>query len=170
MANSPEGPGTQNLSAGQPKKKRGKLLLLVPVLLVFVVATAAAYHQQLGPFGPKDAESKVEPSTQNLSAGPLQSLDFDSVVVNLADPPGNRFFRIVLVLEFADTGTVEKEIGERQHRIRDGLISLLRQETIADLRAPDAEDRLREEIRVEINRHLEKGEIQSVYFAEFIIQ
>lgn len=164
MADSPEGSGTQNLGAGQPKKKRGKLLFLVPILLVLVVATAAAYHQQLGPFGPKDAESKVE------EVLPLQSLDFGSIVVNLADRPGNRFFRIVLVLEFANTGTVEKEIGERQHRIRDGLVFLLRQETIAGLQAPDAEDRLREKIRVEINRHLEKGEIQSVYFTEFIIQ
>jgi flagellar FliL protein len=164
MANGPEGATQQNGVPPKKKKKRAKLLISFLVLLVAAAGAAAAYnHFNPGvlSIGRVDAEEKAPP--------PLKSLDFGSTVVNLADP-GYRYFRITLVLEFPETGSVEKELAEKRHRIRDGLVFLLRGKTTADLRAPDAAEKLREEILEEINRHLEKGAVTNVYFTEFIIQ
>jgi|Deesub1362A_J573_1020465.scaffolds.fasta_scaffold00029_41 flagellar FliL protein len=157
--------GTKHLNDSKPKKKkRGKLLIPVLVLLVAAAGAAVAYNH-FNPGALSGGRVEAEETTPKL-----KFLDFGSTVVNLADHPGNRFFRVALVLEFLDDGLVEKEIAEKEHRIRDGLVFLLRQKTTADLRVPEAPNRLREEIREEINRHLEQGEVVNVYFTEFIIQ
>lgn len=145
------------------KKKRSKLLLLVLVLLVAAGAAAAYNH-----FHPEGFPIIRKVAAEEKAA--LKSRDFGSIVVNLADNPGNRFFRIALVLEYTEAESVEKEITEKGYRIRDGLVFLLRQKTSAELRAPEAADELRNEILEEFNRHLETGRIQHVYFTDFIIQ
>lgn len=157
--------GTKPQDAVKPKKKRWKLVVPLMVLLVAAAGAAAAYNH----FSPGGLTIVVGKEETGVKTAP-KSIDFGSTVVNLADNHGTRFLRVALVLEFPDTPGLDKEISEKQHRMRDGLVILLRQKSTADLRADGAVDQIREEIRAEINRHLEKGRVENVYFTEFIIQ
>ncbi|MBE0467331.1 MAG: flagellar basal body-associated FliL family protein [Candidatus Desulforudis sp.] len=159
--------GTKPQDAVKPKKKR-RILVPLMVLLVAAAGAAAAYNH----FSPGGLTIVVGKEETGVKTAPqsTKSIDFGSTVVNLADNHGTRFLRVALVLEFPDTPGLDKEISEKQHRMRDGLVILLRQNSTADLRADGAVDQIREEIRAEINRHLEKGRVENVYFTEFIIQ
>lgn len=152
----------KNAADPKKKKKRGKLLPVVLVLLVSAAGAAAAFFL-LYPQGD-------EPGRQTGKPAVMKTMNFGSIVVNLADPPGNRYFRITLTLEYADSGGLEAEIKEKEHRIRDGLVFLLRQKTSVELRNPEAPEKIREEILHGFNAHLESGRIKDVYFTEFIIQ
>ncbi len=161
MAEDREPNTAQNAATPKKKKKRGKLLLVVLVLLA--AAGAAAAFTLSNPGG-------EEPDRKAEKLVVTKTVSFGNIVVNLADPPGSRYFRVALTLEYVDSGTLEKELKEKEHRIRDGLVFLLRQKTSFDLKGPEAPKIIREEILREINRHLEKGQIKEVYFTEFLIQ
>lgn len=157
-----QGPNAvQNAATPKKKKKRGKLLLVVLILLA--AAGAAAAFTLSNPGGEKPDRKAEKPAV-------TKTMSFGSLVVNLADPPGSRYFRVALTLEYVDSGTLETELKEKEHRIRDGLVFLLRQKSSFDLKGPEVPETIREEILREINRHLEKGEIKEVYFTEFLIQ
>jgi flagellar FliL protein len=154
-------PNTAPNAAAPKKKKRSKFLLVVLVLLV--AAAGAAAFNFFKPGGAETGQKAEKPAV-------TKTMDFGNLVVNLADPPGGRYFRMALTLEYVDPGTLEEELKEKEHRIRDGLVFLLRQKSSFDLRDREAPETIREEIRREINRHLEKGEIKEVYFTEFLVQ
>ncbi|MEW6458885.1 MAG: flagellar basal body-associated FliL family protein [Bacillota bacterium] len=159
-----QGPNAvQNAAAPKKKKKkRGKFLLVVLVLLVAAAGAAAAFTLS-NPGGEKPDRKAEKPAV-------TKTMSFGSLVVNLTDPPGSRYFRVALTLEYVDSGTLETELKEKEHRIRDGLVFLLRQKSSFDLKGPEVPETIREEVLHEINRHLEKGEIKEVYFTEFLIQ
>jgi len=161
MAEGREPNPAANAATPKRRKTRGKLLLVVLVLLVAAGAAAAYLLTNQGGEGlGRKAEKPAVTKT----------MSFESIVVNLADSPGNRYFRMALTLEYLDSAGLEGELKEKEHRIRDGLVFLLKKRTGSDLKDSESPEALREEIRREINRHLEKGQIQEVYFTEFLVQ
>lgn len=89
--------------------------------------------------------------------------------VNLIDPGMKRYLRVRMTFAYFPNKSLVKELGEREAEVRDSIIGVLRSKTVADLTA-DSTEKLRAELISAINGVLTAGEIQDLYFIEFVIQ
>lgn len=91
------------------------------------------------------------------------------LVLNTGDGSSSRFVKISLALEFDDL-KLEKELEEKEYRVRDLLINLVAHRTAAELASAEVRDELRGQILDELNGTIGEGHITEVFFSDFIIQ
>jgi flagellar FliL protein len=123
-------------------------------------------------------------------------LPMENMVVNLADPGGDRFAQIGITLEVADAKTAE-QIKQYLPSIRSGILLLTSQRTSEELLQREGKEKLASDILREVSRPLgyptssakprrevqddgaeepaarrkvEKNPVQRVLFSSFIIQ
>jgi flagellar FliL protein len=152
------------LSPSSATGKRKKLLALALVFFLVLAGSGGAYYW----FFVRQAAAEGEAANK---AERLRSITLSSFTVNLADPGARRFLRTTIALEYSGSGNaVERALQEREHRVRDAIIGVLRSKTVADIKDPEKTLQLRHELVQAINQVLEQDQIRDVFFREFIIQ
>jgi flagellar FliL protein len=132
-------------AAAPPKSK--KLLLVVVALVLFVVlavlGTIMYVNKQraAAEFGDEEAR----PVVKHVQAGPPTYLPLDNMVVNLADPGGERVAQIGVTLELQDAAAVEK-VKQYLPTIRSGILLLVSQRTSEDLLKIEGKEKLARDI------------------------
>lgn len=96
----------------------------------------------------------------------IRKFTLESFVVNLADPGLRRYLRTKITLEYT-APRLESELNEKVHRIRDAIIAVLRSKKTDEL---SQEDALKRELLTAVNSQLETGQVEALYFEEFIVQ
>ena len=91
----------------------------------------------------------------------------DYFVTNIKDSHSLLKTTIVLALARSDR---EELLAEHNHIIRDVIIFALRDKTEEELRSPDIQDKLREEITAKLSKKLDIDYITTIYFNDFILQ
>lgn len=143
------------------EKKRPSLLLVITLAVILVALSGGTVYY----FFFRDSKGATAAPVAKQAAV-MQKLALDSIVVNLADPGLRRYLRVKITLEYSDT-RLTKELNEKLYRIRDTLISVLRSKKTDDLQNEDA---LKQELLTAVNAQLMGGQVQGLYFEEFIIQ
>jgi flagellar basal body-associated protein FliL len=112
------------------------------------------------------------------------------VVVNIAGTDGERFLKAAVVLEYQEQGTGAKKkegghgegggslspmaeaIQKRLPKYQSFLIEYLSKMTITEVTAPDAKEKIRKDLLRHVNTSLppELGEVNDIYFTQYIIQ
>lgn len=144
-----------------PKKKGGKLKLLLFIGLPVVLAAAGGVVFAMRGHGP----SQPAPTNPGLIA-------FDPFVVNLADPGGLRFIRVTLQIVVDD----EKEsvsLAEEpvpMKRARSAILELLSQQTAGELITAEGKAALKKAIIQRVQPILGKTKVSDVLFSEFVVQ
>lgn len=123
------------------------------------------------------AEVKLDHVIQGESATQAQEkaapefigklIPLETFLVNLAGSRGQKLAKINMELE-VNSGEVQKEIEKLKPKIRDIIIIILSSKTYEQVSTKEGKDALREEIRDQVNLFLTKGQINKVYFTEFI--
>jgi len=150
-----------------PKSGKGKLLLVVGLVVLVAGGAGAAWYLQLLP-GTKKAEAKQEATEAPKPAvGALLALE--PFIANLGDEDGKRYLKATLQVEFFKT-SVPDEFTARQAQVRDLLLTLFTSKQFAEIRTPQGKALLRDEIINRINRALNHDLVKAVYFTEFIVQ
>ena len=144
-----------------PPKKKGKLVLLLPVLALALGGGGGYYQYQraAAPDAPVEA-----------AAGPVEYGEFATlpgVIVNPAGSGGRRYLMVDLALE-ADEETVE-EVGTREVVIRDVVVRVLGGKTVEELAAIGDREVIKDTLRASVNAVLE-GEVDRLYFTQYVIQ
>lgn len=142
-----------------------KKLILIGILLLvlFALTTLGIVTFLLREKNPPALEA---PKTEGT--GP--SYDLETFNVNLADQESKHFLRATLTLELSSPKLVP-ELDKRKAQVRDIIISLMREKKAADLKVGNsAVLDLKRQIQEQLNSILEKGQIDAVYFTEFIVQ
>ena len=80
-------------------------------------------------------------------------LPIDTMVVNLADPGGERFAQVGVTLELADSKTAER-VKQFMPSIRSGMLLLISQKTADELLSREGKDKLAHDILREVSRPL----------------
>ena len=149
------------------KSGKGKLMLIVGLLVLVAGGAGAAWYLQLLP-GTKKAEAKQEATEAPKPAvGALLALD--PFIANLGDEDGKRYLKASLQVEFFGT-RVPDEFTARQAQVRDLLLTLFTSKQFAEIRTPQGKALLRDEIINRVNRALNRDLVKAVYFTEFIVQ
>ncbi|MHB1419364.1 MAG: flagellar basal body-associated FliL family protein [Bacillota bacterium] len=144
----------------EPKAKgEGKKNILMIILIVAVVVVGAANYFRSSP-------AKAQGGEKPLQAEALSKKTLEPFLVNLADPGFRRYLRLQITIEYTSK-ELEKELEEKQHRLRDAIINTLRSKNSAELSNDDV---LRKELLNTINDSLVGGKITAIYFDDLIIQ
>lgn len=149
-----------NAQAAPAKSKgKGKKLVIVMVavvlLLVAVGAAALVLLSQRG--GGDEEEGDGDQPRASAKApkpkGPPTFLPMDNLVVNLADPGGDRFAQIGITLELLDGKTAE-EVKTYMPAIRSEVLKQVSRRGADELLTPEGKDKLAQDIRREAARPL----------------
>ncbi len=131
-----------------PAKSKMLLIIAIAAVLVLVLGAGAAFFiikqrsasdEEGGDAAPAKAASHAAPNT------PPAYLPLDSMVVNLADPGGERVAQIGVVLEVTDahaSDTVKAYLPS----IRSGVLLLVAQRTAEELLKPEGKEKLAKDI------------------------
>lgn len=91
----------------------------------------------------------------------------ETFLVNLSGAHGRKLLKINMELE-VNNGEVQEEIEKIKPKIRDYIIIIVSSKSFAEVSTKEGKDALREEIKNQINLFLTKGQINKVFFTEFL--
>jgi len=135
--------------------KSKKLIIIAAALAVLLVAGGAAAWLLLAKRGAGDEEEGHAPAAAQAAAPktPPTFLPMENMVVNLADPGGDRFAQVGITLELADPKTSEL-VKTYMPNIRSNVLLLVSQRTTDELLTREGKEKLAVDIRREVSRPL----------------
>ncbi len=128
-------PKTAEEGGEKPKKSKKLLFIIIGVLVLALAGAAAAFILLKKNAAEDDEELEEEPVAAVQKVDPKKPptyLPLDSMVVNLADPGGNRFAQLGITLKLQDEETATA-IKSRMPSIRNSLLILISQRTAEEL-------------------------------------
>ena len=141
-----------NTTAAAPAKSKKMLLIILGVVAVLVVGGGvAAWLAMSRSHG--DEEDGGAPARREAPKAAPTFLAMENMVVNLADPGGDRFAQIGITLEVDDDKTAE-QIKQYLPAIRSGVLMLVSQRTSSELLQREGKEKLAADIRREVSRPL----------------
>lgn len=173
----------------KPKTKK-KLLIIVIAAVVLLVGLGVGGFFFMKSRQAVDEESEEAPAAAAAKPKtPPAFLPLENMVVNLADPGGDRYAQIGITLELVDK-KAEDMVKAYLPRIRSGILLIVSQKTAEELLKAEGKERLAEEIHAEVSAPLgferpkdgakddKKGKskkpdanpVRAVLFSSFIVQ
>lgn len=160
-------------SGGAGGKPTLFIILAIINMLVVMGVGAMLY------LGQKKKEK--EPKIDDVIAGEKKTLEqeahskefigklvpLEQFLVNLSGAHGRKILKINMELEVSNP-EVQEEIEKIKPKIRDYIIIIVSSKSFTEISAKEGKDALREEIKNQINLFLTKGQINKVFFTEFL--
>ncbi|ATG96524.1 flagellar basal body-associated FliL family protein [Paracidovorax citrulli] len=144
-------------AAAKPKSK--KLVLIIAIVAVLVLAGGGAAWFFLSKRSHGDEDEEGGGGGHAKAAAPAAPkvaptfLPIENMVVNLADPGGERFAQIGITLELADAKTSEL-VKQYLPSIRSAILMLVSQRTAQELLGREGKEKLAVDIRREVSKPL----------------
>ena len=127
--------------APPPKSKRKLLLIVVLLVLIIGLAGVGALVYLNKQRAAQLDDEQIPVSSKVVAAGPPTYLPLDNMVVNLADPGGERVAQVGVTLVLADAAASEK-VKQYLPTIRSGVLMLISQRTSAELLQLEGKEKL----------------------------
>lgn len=141
--------------AAPPKSK--KLLLIVGVVVVVLALAGAGALFFINQQRAAADEGEQEAVVHAEAGGPPTYLPLDNMVVNLADPGGEKVAQIGITLELIDAKAVEK-VKQYLPTIRSSVLILVSQRTAEELLQREGKEKLAKDILREAARPFGGGD------------
>jgi flagellar FliL protein len=140
--------------ANKPVKSKKLLLVVGLVVVVLALAGGGAWF-----FIAKKnaAEGGAEEAVHVAPKGPPTFLPLDNMVVNLADPGGEKVAQIGITLELSDAHATEK-VKMYLPSIRSGILLLISQRTSEELLLIEGKEKLAVDILLEASRPFDNAD------------
>ena len=97
------------------------------------------------------------------------AMEFKDIMVNPMGSRGQNVVQVSFVVEATDPSVVE-ELNTRKTQLQDLFISYLRNHTVDQLASMEFQIKSKDELQLEINKMLNAGNIDSIYYSGFFIQ
>jgi flagellar FliL protein len=97
---------------------------------------------------------------------------FETFLVNLSDPGGNRFLKVTLSLVFDSAGdaTHVTENPSLMSHARSAILELLTEQNAQALVTAEGKQKLKDDIKARAGDVLKKQKVVDVLFSEFVVQ
>ena len=142
-------------SAAPPKSKKLLLLVGIAVVILALAGGGAWFYVSKQRAAALEAGDD-EPVAKAEAKGPPTYLPLDNMVVNLADPGGEKVAQIGITLELTDARATEK-VKQYLPTIRSGVL-LVSQRTSEELLQREGKEKLAADILLEASRPFGGGE------------
>ena len=155
------------------------IIIVILLLLLLVIGGLVAYflltsdNPKNNPDNPQTQpqqvkqQTEVKKDTAALEIGPIYPLD--PFTVNLKSTNDTRYLKCTINLEI-DSPDTQPELDKIKPAVRDVIIRILSSKTVPEISTAKGKEKLKEELKKNINAILAKGEIRHVYFTAFVIQ
>ena len=150
MATTP--PAATADAAPKPAKKKKLIIIIGAVVLLLVMAGGAAVWVMASRKALDEDGQEVDAKSSAVASVPT-FLPMENMVVNLADPGGDRFAQIGITLEVEDAKTAE-QVKVYLPTIRSGILLLVSQRTSTELLLREGKEKLASDILREVSRPL----------------
>ena len=133
-----------------PAKSKKMLIIIVAAVLVLVMGGGAAYYFLIvKPRAAAEAEGEdgvpAKAAAKDTKKTPPAYLPLDNMVVNLADPGGERVAQIGITLEVVDAHASDS-VKAYLPTIRSGILMLISQRTAEELLKQEGKEKLAKDI------------------------
>ncbi len=157
----------QEIEESPPKGKGSmiKWLVIVVVIVALGVGGFAGWKYYASRMATNKEAMKEEAQVQPI--GSVWSMG--AMIVNLMDNNGERYLKTVIKVELTSPECIG-ELELLKPKIVDTILDLLSSKRYQDIMGFAGKQRLRDEIAIRMNNYLSKGQVQKVYFTEFIVQ
>ena len=142
--------------ATQPPAKSKKMLIIAIVATVLLVVVGVAVAWVMSSRTALDDDEDGEAPRAEAAAVVPTFLPMETMVVNLADPGGERFAQVGITLELADDKTADK-VKQYMPSIRSSILLLVSQRTSDELLVLEGKEKLAIDIATEVARPLGFG-------------
>lgn len=166
----------QNEDATEEASGGGKGKLIGIVAVVALLAAGAGFAGatfMTPPADDSDEMAEADPDAEDAEES--ESSDADRVVValkpftvNLRGGGGGRMLRLEVQVEIAAKHAEAFEL--KKPVLRDAVLTLVSDQTYADLEGLDGKTHLRDVLLRRLNAVLDKVRIERVYFTDFVVQ
>ena len=136
----------------KPKSKKLLFILIGVVVLALAGAGGAFYILKKNTAVDEDGEETTQSAKEDRSArSPPTFLPLEAMVVNLADPGGNRFAQLGITLQVEDAKTAEA-IKVYMPSIRNAILMLISQRSSETMLQMEGKEKLSADIVREVSR------------------
>jgi len=165
-----EGAQEEQQSQEAPTKRFVRLpFILLPPL---VVVEALVSHYVVTHFLASPPQAQVELAKIETEGKPSSTRIYviKDLIINPAGTRGTRFFLVSLGLEYSPP-SAEDRLSQQEPRVRDKLITILAEKTLAQLSDITYREKLRKEINQAVQEVLgEDAKVLHVYFVKYVLQ
>lgn len=162
--------------ADAPKSRGlvGAVLLLLPLILVPATAGAYLAYDQYPSLARTAAAVGLHQGLEDEASDQAevrygQFKVLTDLLVNPAGTDGKRFLLVNIGLE-SQSSKVFAEVDTKDAVVRDVILRALGQRTVAELSSVTLREELKEELRTAINEVLVKGQVDRLYFTQYVLQ
>ncbi len=144
--------------------KKGPPMMIIMAVFAVVVLGAAFMMVQKASAKQKDAGA-----VKKVEKGPVMTLD--EFLVNLSDPGSDHFLKVTVGLELDKSkGKTAEGLKEETPAIRDAVLTALSSQTRDEVTPIKGREKLKAQIKKNVNEALGEGDVQGVYFTNFVTQ
>jgi len=161
------------LEAVEAKSSKLPMIIGAVVLLLVGLGGGAFIAMQMGDSGSSSGDESEEGASgegdgeESADAAPAL-FNLGLFTINLRGTGGGRVLRMEVQVQ-ADAGVVET-LEERKPEFRHAIITMVSDYSYTDLDGRDAKMRLADELLARLNRLMESGRINRLYFVQFVVQ
>ena len=142
-------------------KKKPPMMVIMAVFAVVVLGAAFLMVQK--------ASAKQKGGVKKVEKGPVLTLD--EFLVNLADPGSDHFLKVTVGLELDKSkGKTPESLKEDTPAIRDAVLTSLSSESRDQIAPESGREKLKAQIKKNVNQALGEDDVQKVYFTNFVTQ
>lgn len=142
--------------AAAPAKSKKMLIIIIGVVVAMLVIGGGAAAWFISSRSHGDEEEGTTVARKEAPKVAPTFLPMENMVVNLADPGGDRFAQIGITLELEDAKTAE-QVKLYLPTIRSGILMLVSQRTSAELLQREGKEKLASDVLGEVSRPLGYG-------------
>ena len=164
--------GAAGAAVTATSKKSKRALVLILLLLVPAAGGAWAALNQYARLSQIAEGAGLTGETEEESAQPIEYglfTEIQGLIINPAGSEGRRYLMVNVGLETAESGVLE-EIEEKQIVVRDAIIKRLGERSVEELADITLRNEIKEQLRDTVNTVLRKGEVDRMYFPQYVLQ
>jgi len=160
---------------GDGKKKKPQLLIIIAAAVVLLLLLSVGGYFLLVKKAPPPEAHKdpaqnvpVPDLSQKPAIGPM--VEVKEFIVNIISQEDSKHYvKASLSIELSNAGAQE-EINQRMPQIRDAILMLVGNKTYEELQDLQGKRQLKAEMIVKINSFLRAGQVNNIYFTDFVVQ
>ena len=167
------------------KKSSNMLLIIIIVVLILLIVLGAVGFLMMS--GDDEEVSKSAPteriqekrSPRRSSSSPIENsrqlkdigilYPMDTFTVNLKSDSGRRYLKVSMSLELVGE-ELSLELDAKTPVLRDRIIRILSSKTLEEISSKKGKAKVSEQVMDTLNSMISDGEVQGIYFTEFVIQ
>ena len=172
-----------------PEKKKSNMLMIVIIVVLVLIILIGAVVTVLFMGGdeedmtdvkePQAKEKKVRSSRKSTSSASFEDsrqlseigilYPLDTFTVNLKSDAGRRYLKVTMSLELQGE-ELSLELDAKTAVLRDRIIRILSSKTLEEISSKKGKGKVSSQVMDTLNSMIADGEIQGIYFTEFVIQ